>query len=228
MQLSVSDLAELCDVSESTVYKWIQEEGLPAEQVNSLYRVNPAELLEWATTRKLPVSPAIFQKLNGHSLGRNGLCDALELGGVVNNVAGEDRREVLTALVEGIPLPQGFASETLVQLLVARERISSTAVGDGIAIPHPRNPVVLPGARRVLRVAYLSQPIDFSAADGKLVDTLFLMICPTVHSHLQLLARLASVLQKDAFRKLLARRPDKSKLIEALRAEERALVEEAT
>lgn len=224
MQLSVKDIAELCDVSEGTVYSWVQEDGLPAEQVNSLYRVNPAELLEWATTRKLPISPAIFQKMNGDSVEHGGLAAALELGGVMHDVAGGDRQTVLGALVDGISLPRGFAADTLLQLLVARERMSGTAVGDGIAIPHPRNPVVLPGAQRVLRVGYLTQPIDFRAADGKPVDTLFLMICPTVHDHLQLLARLASVLRYNDFRQLLAERPGIEKLLESIRAKEQMLI----
>jgi PTS system nitrogen regulatory IIA component len=226
MQLSVNDVTQLCDVSEKTVYRWIQEDGLPAERVNSLYRINPAELLEWATTRHLPVSPAIFRKLNGDCVERGGLSDALELGGVVE-VRGGDRRGVFGALVEGIGLPDGFAADTLVQLLVAREKLGSTAVGGGIAIPHPRHPLVLPGARQVLRVGYLTPPIDFSAPDGRPVDTLFLMICPTVHDHLQLLARLASVLRREALRKLLAERPDKGELLPVIRAEELALEKES-
>jgi len=226
MQLSVTDVAELCLVSESTVFVWVQRDGLPAEQVNGLYRVNPSELLEWATSRQLPVSPKIFQKLNGDAVDQAKLSDALESGGVANLAGGDDRQAVLTELVKEISLPAGVPAETLVQLLLAREKMSSTAFGDGIAIPHPRSPVVLAGSQRMLRVAYLSQPIDFGAADGKPVDTLFLMICPTVHDHLQLLARLASVLQHDGFRKLLAQRPDKNQLSEAIRIEERALVAE--
>jgi mannitol/fructose-specific phosphotransferase system IIA component (Ntr-type) len=58
------------------------------------------------------------------------------------------------------------------------------------------------------------------------VDILFLMICPTVHDHLQLLARLASVLRQGSFRKLLSQRPDLETLVAAIRGEERALFEE--
>ena len=57
---------------------------------------------------------------------------------------------------------------------------------------------------------------------AKLVDTLFLMICPTVHEHLHLLARLACVLKSADFRKLLLSHPDKTRLVSAIRAEEEA------
>lgn len=217
MQLTVSDVAQLCDVGENRVFKWVQEEGLPAEQVNGSYRVNPAELLEWATNRKLHVSPVIFQKMNGDSVGETGLSDALEVGGVLHDVAGSDRESMLSAIVETLPLPTGFDRGSLVQLLVARESRGGTAMGDGIAIPHPRRPVVLPGAKRVLRLGFLKEPIDFDAPDGQPVDTLFLMICPTVREHLQQLARLAAVLRDESFRKTLREKPSQDVIVKEVR-----------
>jgi PTS system nitrogen regulatory IIA component len=217
MQLTVSDVAQLCDVGENRVFKWVQEEGLPAEQVNGSYRVNPAELLEWATNRKLHVSPTIFQKMNGDSVSQTGLSDALANGGVIHDVAGNDRQSILSALLETLPLPPGFDRGSLVQLLMAREMMGGTAMGDGIAIPHPRSPVVLPGAERVVRLGFLKEPIDFGAPDGKPIDTLFLMICPTVRDHLQQLARLASVLRDESFRQSLRDKPSQDAIVKEVR-----------
>jgi PTS system nitrogen regulatory IIA component len=217
MQLTVNDVAELCDVGENQIFKWVQEEALPAEQVNGSYRVNPAELLEWATNRKLHVSPAIFQKMNGDSVGSTGVSDALEIGGVIHDVAGSDRQSILSALIETLPLPEGFDRASLVQLIVARESMGGTAVGDGIAIPHPRSPVLLPGATRVVRLGFLKQPIDFDAPDGQPVETLFLMICPTVRDHLQQLARLAAVLRDESFRKTLREKPSQQVIVKEVR-----------
>lgn len=217
MQLSVGDVAQLCDVGVNRVFKWVHEEGLPAEQVNGTYRVNPAELLEWATNRKLYVSPAIFQKMNGDSVSQTGLGDALEMGGVIHEVAGNDREAILSAMVETLPLPGGFDGALLVQLLMARETMGGTAMGDGIAIPHPRRPVVLPGAKRVVRLGFLKDPIDFDAPDGQPVDTLFLMICPTVRDHLQQLARLATVLRDESFHRTLLEKPSQESIVKEVR-----------
>ena len=227
MQLSVSDVAQLCDVGENRVFKWVQEEGLPAEQVNGMYRVNPTELLEWATNRKLDVSPAIFQKMNGDSVSQTGLSDALEIGGVIHEVAGSDREAILTAMVESLPMPRGFDGAELVRLLMARETMGGTALGDGIAIPHPRSPVVLPGATRVVRLGFLIDPIDFDASDGQPVDTLFLMICPTVRDHLQQLARLATVLRDTSFRKTLLEKPSLESIVKEVRRIEMSFHESA-
>lgn len=222
MQLTISDVAELCDVGENRVFKWVQEDGLPAEHVNGTYRVHPAELLEWATTQKLPVSPAIFQKMNGDSVGRTGLSDALEIGGVIHDVAGNDRESILSAIIQTLPLPDAFDRGSLVQLLVAREKLGGTAIGDGVAIPHPRNPVLLPGAKRVVRLCFLSQALDFGAPDGTPVDTLFLMICPTVRDHLQQLARLANVLRDESFRNMLREKPSQEVVLKEVRRVEKS------
>ena len=65
MRLTLRQVATLFSVSENTVTRWVQEENLPAQYVNSQYRFNRAELLEWAATMQRSFSPAIFQEING-------------------------------------------------------------------------------------------------------------------------------------------------------------------
>lgn len=220
MQLTLRQVARLFSVSENTVTRWVKEENLPAHDVKSQYRFDRAELLEWAATNQRSFSPTVFQEVNGDHVEGLSLADALQRGGVALHVQGDDRYEVFRAAIADLPVPDSFDRDNLLDLLIAREKSGGTAIGNGIAIPHPRYPVVLPGGESVIRVCYLEQPLDYQAADGKPVDTLFLMICPTVHEHLQLLARLACVLKSDDFRKLLRSRPDKTRLISAVRAEE--------
>ena len=71
---------------------------------------------------------------------------------------------------------------------MARESIGSTALGKGIAIPHPRRPIVLPVATSTISVFFLKTPIQFGAVDGQPVHTVFALVAPTVQSHLHLLA----------------------------------------
>ncbi len=85
-------------------------------------------------------------------------------------------------------------------LLLAREASASTAIGDGIALPHVRNPIVLHVPRPMLTLCFLERPIDFGALDGKPVNVLFSMICPTMRSHLQTLSRLSYALHDEAFK----------------------------
>jgi len=224
MHLTLPQVARLFSVSENTVTRWVRYENLPAVEVNSQYRFPRADLLEWATIHQRPFSPEIFQETSGGRLSEVSLAGSISRGGVAVRVEGADRYEVFRAAINDLAMPPGIDRETLLDLLMAREKASGTAIGGGIAIPHPRYPVVLAGNVSIVRVCYLVQPLDYQAADGKLVDTLFLMICPTVHEHLQLLARLASVLNSPDFRSLLATRPDKTRLVSAVCAAEEAFL----
>lgn len=138
-------------------------------------------------------------------------------------VTGNDRYEVFRNAVNGFPQELGLDRELLLDLLIAREKSGGTAVGGGVAIPHARYPVVVAGNASVLRVCYLAEPLPYAADDGQAIETLFLMICPTVHEHLQLLARLSSVLHSPDFCTLLCSKPDKTRLLSALRAAEDSL-----
>ena len=222
MQLTLRQVAELFSVSENTVTRWVKEDNLPAHEVKSQYRFDRAELLEWAATTQRTFSPVIFQEINGDHVADVSLADSLQRGGVALRVGGDDRYEVFRAAIADLPVPASFDRDNLLDLLMAREKSAGTAIGNGIAIPHPRYPVVLPGGESVVCACYLEQTLDYAADDGKPVDTLFFMICPTVHEHLQLLARLACVLNSDDFRKLLQTHPDKTRLVSAVRAEEEA------
>jgi PTS system nitrogen regulatory IIA component len=142
MDLNVRDSARLLKVSEKTIYRWVQQGKLPAYRVNEQYRFNRAELLEWATSQRLNVSPEIFVEPAG-SGGASGLGEAIRAGGIYYRVSGADKSQVLRAVVDLMPLPDLVDRQFLLQVLLARESLGSTAVGNGIALPHVRNPVVM-------------------------------------------------------------------------------------
>jgi RNA polymerase primary sigma factor len=105
------------------------------------------------------------------------------------------QEEALRAVVDRLPLPPGMEREFLLQMLLAREQLASTGLGHGIAIPHPREPIVLRVTTPAVSVCYLASPIDFDAIDGRPVHTLFTVISPSVRVHLHLLAVLAACLR---------------------------------
>src|SRR5438128_2157857 len=90
-----------------------------------------------------------------------------DLTRLLNTTEDTNKDLALRALVQVLPLPESIDRELLLALFRAREASASTAVGDGIAIPHVRNPIVLHVARPVITLAFLSHPVDFGALDGK-------------------------------------------------------------
>lgn len=223
MQLSVKDAARLLSVSEKTVYRWIKQESIPVYRISEQLRFNRAELLEWATSRRIQVSPDIFLEAEKPETPLPSLSDALKAGGVAYRLGGSDKPSVLHALIDVIKLPEEVDREFLYQVLLARESLGSTGIGDGIAIPHVRNPIVLHVTKPLIALCFLDHPIPFGAIDGQPVTTLFALISPTVRAHLHLLSRLSFVLQNPDFRSALKRQASRDELMSALAAAEATL-----
>jgi PTS system nitrogen regulatory IIA component len=217
MQLNVRDLTKLLNVAEATITRWIKQRGLPAQQVGGQYRVNRAELLEWATANNVKVSLELFDHLEADVGAVPSLVEALEAGGIHYNLQDSSKAQAIRALVHVLPLPDGVDRELLLRLFLAREASASTAIGNGIAIPHVRNPIVLQVAQPAVPLAFLSQPVDFGALDGKPVHVLFSIISPTNRTHLQLLSRLSFALHDDKLRQTVARQAPREEIIEEFR-----------
>lgn len=219
MQLSLRDAAAALKVSEGTVLRWIESAGLPAQRVQGAYRISPAELLEWATARRIEVPPGAF---GGESADAHGVAASLERGGVHYGVPGADAAELLSRMVELLPLPQDADRGLLTEMLIARERLGSTAVGGGIAIPHVRHPVILPGALPMTALFFPAQPVDYGAPDGEPARALFLAITPNQRVHVTFLSRLAAVVADEGFRAALARQAPAPEILDAATRAEQA------
>jgi PTS system nitrogen regulatory IIA component len=224
MNLSVRDTAGLLKVSEKTIYRWIKQQAIPAYRVQDQYRFNRAEILEWATSRRLNVSSEIFAEPEVEGQPVPSLLDALEAGGVFYRVSGEDKESALREVVELLRLPDEVDREFLLRVLLAREAIAPTAVGEGIAVPHVRNPVVLHVGRPSLSLCFLERPIEYGALDGKPVDTLFTIISPTTRAHLHLMAKLSFVLRDAGVRRAVSGQDARAKILREVRRAEQALV----
>jgi len=216
MQLTVPEVARYFKVSEKTIHRWIATRNMPARREGNLCRFNRAELLEWAAFNKIEVDPSFFNETANGDESLPDLAGALKAGGFLENVGGEDKQTVLRNVVERLPLPEGVGRDFLFQVLWAREALESTAIGDGIAIPHARNPIVLRVSRPQCTLCYLARPVDFGALDGQPVFALFVLVSTTVRVHLHLLARLAYALRNEHVRELVRRRVAGDQFIEAV------------
>jgi PTS system nitrogen regulatory IIA component len=223
VNLAVRDVSKLLNVSEKTIYRWVSQGVLPAYRVNEQYRFNRAELLEWATSRKMNVAAELFDEPESTTVPVPGLAEALQAGGVFYRLSGADKEGVLRAVVEHMRLPDEVDREFLLRVLLAREALQSTGIGDGIAIPHVRNPIVLHVSRPMITLCFLEKPIDFGALDGKPVHVLFSLVSPTVRAHLQMLSRLAFALHDPDFKKAIARQASRDEILDAARRVESTL-----
>ncbi len=220
MQLSVKEAAVLLHVSEKTVYRWIKKQMIPFYRIHEQIRFNRSELLEWATSRHIPVHPDIFPPEESKERSISTLSEALHEGSILYRVEGHDKPSVLRQIVHLMRLQTQIDKEFLYEMLLRRESLGSTGIGNGIAIPHTRNPVIMQIERPSITLCFLEQPIDFQALDGKPVDTLFTLLSPSVRAHLAMLSRLSFVLHNQTFRELLAQQASREQITRGLKLAE--------
>lgn len=201
----------MLNLSERVVQNHIEKGEIPSRYVNGRYLLNRDELIGWAAARGLPVT--LSDDLD--AAGMPVLSDALRAGGIVHGLPGTDKDSVLRHLVASMPLPADIDPTFLHSVLLAREALGSTALGEGVAVPHPRSPILLRVPKAMVTLCFLETPIDFGALDGRPVHALFSMISPTTHIHLHLLSLLAFALRDPAFKACIARRATADEILAA-------------
>jgi nitrogen PTS system EIIA component len=170
-------------------------------------------LWEWAVEAGVPASRALLDIAHRAPDDVPPLSVLLREGGVFHDISGGDKRHVLAQFVERLPLPPEQDRKFLLDVLEAREALGSTGIGDGIAIPHVRNPIVLHVARPFVTLGLLEKPIDFEAVDDKPVHALFMVVSPLVPTHLRILAQLGFVLRDEVLRAMLRDRASAADII---------------
>ena len=134
------------------------------------------------------------------------LNDLLSLEGVVPTLKAQSKKQVLQELASRAAAITKLPEREIFDTLLHRERLGSTGIGDGIAIPHGK----LVQLTRIVGVfARLDRPVDFDALDDEPVDLVFVLLAPegAGADHLKALARIARVLRDgDTATKLRASR----------------------
>jgi PTS system nitrogen regulatory IIA component len=220
--LSVREVARLLGVAEKSVWRWVRAGEIPHTRLREEVRFNRVELQEWALQSGHPLPP----EAAGGGASSDGLADAIARGGIARDLPGATREEVLTAVAALPGIPAGVDRELLRSLLLAGERLGSTALGGGFAFPHPRDPLVLGVSAPTVLLAFPAKPIDFRALDGQPVTAIFTILSPGVQAHLATLSRLAYVLHDPELRRLLSGRAPDAAILERVRSGEAALTAE--
>ncbi len=217
MQLSFRDVLEVFHVPEKVVHDWIDKKNMPCTRANEQYHFNYIALLDWALGNKIKLTPELLALGEKQKQYSGVIYEALKTGGIYYDILGSHRDEVIKAIVDVLPLPQKSNKELLVSMFIAREKLTSTGVGNGIAMPHVRSPVVLPIARSSITLCFLKEPVDFNAIDHKPVYVVFTLLTPTVKEHMVILSRLAFCLQNTRLLEFLHTKASSEQILAEVR-----------
>lgn len=144
------------------------------------------------------------------------LTSLISKGGVFT-VEGSSTTEIYEKVCNLIKFPESITNDAVFNALCAREKIMSTAVGNGIALPHASVPIIKEEDEQRVCVVYLKEPLDMNAPDEMKVHTMFVILTQNRQTHLQVLSRLVSLLRDTSFLKLLENQANGVDLIEKIR-----------
>jgi PTS system nitrogen regulatory IIA component len=141
----------------------------------------------------------------------NLIAPLLSPGCVLYGSSASSKKQVFDLLGEAFEKNHGISKNDVSDALFAREKLGSTGLGLGVAIPHGR----IKGLKQALGAfAHLVVPVDFGAPDGKPVDMIFVLLVPEKanETHLVLLSELAQMFSDKAFRESVLTAPDSKTL----------------
>jgi PTS system nitrogen regulatory IIA component len=148
------------------------------------------------------------------------ITDFLDVSKVLPNLKGRDKQTVLKEMAEWMASrDHSMDARKLLEVLLEREKISSTAIGEGVAIPHGK----MAGVERVCGVfARSREGVDFDSLDGGPTHLFFLLIAPenSAADHLKALARISRLLKDAAFRARLMAGKTGEEIFNAIREED--------
>lgn len=221
MDLEIKDVAELLNVSEETIHRWLGEEKIPAYLMNQQYRFSRIEIENWMMTGHMS-QPGLEE---ASSMGQKGgkqhfsLYRAIHKGGVFVDVPGAGKEEVIRETMERVAPQLGLDADVLSDLLLDREDLMSTALSNGVAVPHARD-FLLHTPFDIVVVVFPEKPIEYDALDGQPVHTLFFLFSTNDKTHLHLLAKIAHLSSLPSAMELLRSKPHKEKLLDFIKDRE--------
>lgn len=233
MDLKIKDVADLLNVSETTIRRWLTDGKIPAYKINHQYRFSRFEIEDWVMSQKLGnqtgTAPFGRQTKATHDtielsedksihVGRKqfSLYRAIHQGGILHNVPGRTKEEIIRATMKRVAANLNLDADVITELLLDRENLQPTALNNGIGIPHTRD-CLLSAGQNVVTVVFPENPIPYGALDGEPVHTLFFLFAGDDKRHLHLLAKIAHLSSQAETLELLRSKPSKNQLLEYIK-----------
>jgi nitrogen PTS system EIIA component len=210
LDLRIKDIAQLLLLSEKDIQKLIKSKGIPHQIIQERVIFNKEKIIEWALDRNLPLNLSGNSHFQEYHIGS--LLPLLTEESVFYNCefTVDGYIEQMTKLAS---LDPSVDREVVIQLLKSREQLMTTAIGNGVSLPHPRIPLVIGRDKPLIHFFFPARLLELNSLDGKPVHTLILIISQTIKQHLSLLAHISLLLSKKEIQQALEQRMPYPQLI---------------
>lgn len=222
--LTLSETAAYLKLAERTIHRMIQRNEIPCARLGGQWRFVKSVLDDWLLSRMQVLPRNELAPLLDVATGIIQLAPMLDERRIVDPIAPGSVRDVLLQLVRPLATMGLISNESkYVELLIARERLSSTALGHGVAVPHVRRPQDNPAGAPAVVLGVCREGTAFGPQDDEPIHFLFLLSTPSEVVHLRLLKRITLLFRDQAVRDALLGCGDATDLVAELAREERRL-----
>ncbi len=144
------------------------------------------------------------------------IADLINQDSILINIESKSKKNILETISDNLANGDPSQKDTIFDKLYEREKLGTTAFGEGIAIPHARIPNI--ESPKILFMK-LSEGIDFDALDNKKVDLIFSLIVPDTKdaSHIEILSKVASLVDSKTLVQKIRDLSDKQKILDLLK-----------
>ena len=149
------------------------------------------------------------------------LLDILSIQSAIVDLKGETKEHIITELVDSLEIGKVISDrDKVLGAVLEREKIMSTGIGDGIAIPHGKSEAVI---KLAAALGTQRRGVDFEALDGEPAYVFFLLVSPANVSgpHIKALARISRLLKNDDFKKRLVDATSTEEIVSVIESEEK-------
>lgn len=214
MDLNTKDISHLLMLPEKEVLQLVKKKEIPFQHLQDKVVFNKQQVIEWALSRNFPINVSGHKKLIEYQI--ESLSALLDKDSFHYNCQlTED--SYIEQMVSKINFEKNVDKEIIIQLLKSRESMMSTAIGNGISLPHPRVPLMVGTKKPLIHFFFPNRPLELKSIDGKPVHTLILLISQTIKQHLSLIAHLSFLLSKETFRFSLENRLKHDEILDIIK-----------
>lgn len=229
MDLNIKDVADLLNVSEKTIQRWLSEDKIPFYRMNQQYHFNRNQIEDWVLKQKIldtTHDKSSTTIIDNHPIKRGikqfNLFRALHKGDVLTHVQGHTKEDIIRHTMHQMAKKLNLDGDVISDLLLDREKLQATALNNGVGIPHTRD-FLLDAHYDVVVVAYPEKPIPYEALNGQPVHTLFFLFACDDKRHLNLLAKIAHLTSQSSTLDFLQTKPNKNDLLNYIKTFEASI-----
>jgi len=149
------------------------------------------------------------------------LAQLITRGGIYYNVGGNDRAQFMSDFIGRLTAMPPAKKQALFQAVMEREALMSTGIENGIALPHPRTPMLNDSEEPFAAIAFPLAPLDWDTPDNSKVHTVLLIVSKSPKQHLGVLSGINVLCRDENFFPLLSKQAEKDKIIAAVEEAEK-------